>query len=383
MTDDPTAGHWQPPADQPIEAESSHQPDPRGDGDGAPERATPLGRGERATDEPRSPWAPPVSGPPPYGAGYGTTPSRQLGGPNPWAAPDSTFGTTDYIESPPRRRVSPALVIGIVVVVAVALVGGGVALFATNSGPHNASGAAVLPSRSALPQPQSPDNPSAGGSAPNAPLSPGASEASTGPLDRYLLAPSNFGAQARMVLINDGRAVDPDNGVTLDFCNYDYKSEALRSQRVQVQYVNGNPEASNEFVRYRSGGAASAFAELKKAVASCPPSFQEGDGTASHIEQIQAAKGLATNHVVLTFSVTTSGFGGAQTLWTTAVYQFDGDFFSGLYVYGVDKAQVQQSALRLGTQAAKHLGEAAAGKPGTGGGQILQGSAPQQPGVPA
>ena len=67
---------------------------------------------------------------------------------------------------------------------------------------------------------------------------------------------------------------------------------------------------------------------------------------------------------------------------TTAIYQFEGDYFSGVYVYGTDADAVQRSAAKLGAASAKLLAEAAAGKPGTGGGPL---AAPEQsaPGIQA
>ncbi len=390
--DDSTAGHWEPLADQPI-VPPPHEPAPRPD-------AAPAHDAVPPEFPHRSPWAPPAYGPPPSAPTYAapspsgpTYAAPSPGGPFPytgppgfpppgnvWASPDTAYGGYgDYVESPARRRRSPRLVISSVVVLVLVVVGSGVALFAHSS--HSQSSSSPLPSQAARPQP-SPSaqvpSPSEGSATP-----PSGNTAAAGPLDDYLLAPADVGA-ARMTLFPNGRGLDGEFGATLDFCNYHYTTESSRKARVQVTYQGGAQQVSNEFVRYQPGGAQQAFAELKKAVSACPSSFQESDGTVSNIEQAPIIKSLVADHVTLTFAVTTNGLGGQQTLWTTAVYQFDGDFFSGVYVYGADKAPVEQFAASLGAKAAKHIMEAAQGKPGTGGGPMIQqGDAPQQPGVPA
>ena len=48
----------------------------------------------------------------------------------------------------------------------------------------------------------------------------------------------------------------------------------------------------------------------------------------------------------------------------------DGDYFSGVYVYGATRATALAQAERLGAISARHLAEAVSGKPGTGGGQF-------------
>lgn len=391
MTDDPTAGNWQPLADQPIDPGSAD--------------TAPLGNPPRPAEESPAPWkapaygpppAEPIPGPPPHAPAYGPPPepipapppyAPAFGSPpgerNPWAPPDARYPHVDYLESPPRRSLSPKIVVAIVVVLALALAGAGAAVFAPST--HNRSSASsALPSLAASPSPRPSPLPSAQAAPPTPPPSP---VASAGPLDSYLLAPGEVGPGVQMALYPDGRGLQGQLGTTLDFCNYHYTSESSRTTRVQVTYLDPSrhQQVSNEFVRYRPGGAASAFAELTKAASTCPSSFQESQGQiASHIERSPGPKGLVTDHLVVSFSVTTTGLGASQTQWTTAVYQFDGDYFSGVYVWGSDKTQVEQWATQLAVKAAKHIAEAAAGKPGTGGGPIRQnGNSTQQPGEQA
>ena len=49
-------------------------------------------------------------------------------------------------------------------------------------------------------------------------------------------------------------------------------------------------------------------------------------------------------------------------------YHSNGDYFSGVYAYGVSRSLALAEALTLASQSAAHLKEAVAGKPGTGGG---------------
>lgn len=354
MNDDATAGHWEPPADQPM------VPEP-------PE--------ERRTTPPEPSWAPPAYGPPPTSEPTGpTTPNAFATSPpsTGFVYPEGAQSPyrVDYLESPPSRR-SPALLIAIVLI-ALAVVGAGVGLISTSSS-HSTSGVASTPSSSALPQPQestTPSQPPSGGD--GQPPSSGA-----GPLDSYLLPPSAVGAGTVMALIPGGRSVTDQ--ATLDFCNVNYSSENLRAARVQVQYIGTSGQtASNEFVRYRSGGGAAAFGELQKAIAGCPSSYNESAGQVSDIHRLNGVSGLVRNSAAVSFTSTFTGVTGVVHEATTVIYQFDGDYFSGVYVYGANAATVQAAAAKLAAASAKLLAEAAAGKPGSGGGPLAnpQASAP-------
>src|SRR5262249_18627723 len=60
--------------------------------------------------------------------------------------------------------------------------------------------------------------------------------------------------------------------VTLDLCSHLFKTERLRTARIQVYFkaAHGTPTLVNEVVRYRPGGAAKAFAELTRVASHCP-----------------------------------------------------------------------------------------------------------------
>jgi hypothetical protein len=379
MSDDATAGHWEPPADQPITPAQPPPPSWVAPAYGPPPSS------EASSSEPVAPASEPVApasdvddapstttaiDPPPAGFVYP-------------AGAQNTY-RVDYLESPPKRRRSPAMFVAIGLVLLIVIgVGGG--LISTGSG-HSSAGVAGVASASASSHPQDSTKPSpattqnAGpspnASAPNAP----APSTQVGPLDANLLPPSAEGGGTLMALIPGGRSVTDQ--ATLDFCNYDYTSESLRDARVQVQYVSGAALASNEFVRYGSGGAAAAFSEIKKAIAGCPSSYNESGGEVSGIHRLTGLTGLAKDSAAVSFTSTFTGPGGVEHQATTVVYQFDGDFFSGVYVYGTDATTVQAAAAKLAATSAKLLAEAATGKPGTGGGPLT--SAPSgAPGVQA
>ncbi len=297
--------------------------------------------------------------------------------PNPYATPyprsgDNPFAGDTLSSSNGERRPRSGVVAA--VVAAVVVVGGGAAYLAT--GPHHgsrtqsASGSpsvaaaqppVVSPSDGTAPSPNDGTAPSP--SDETAP-SPSASATSTGPLDSYLLSPAGFGPDTRMALIPGGR--DAVGQATLDFCNYTYTTETNRALRVQVEYVGEQGFASNEVVKYQPGAARAAFGELSQAIATCPSTFTTGTTTTTQVQVVTGVGGLVTDHQVLTFASQSQG----ATVWTAIVYQFDGDYFSGVYVYGNSKSAVTQTAEHLGIEAATHLREAAAGKPGTGGGDV-------------
>lgn len=384
MSDDATSGQWDPPADQPVVPEPARETPP------ASTRESPPEPTRESPPEPS--WAAPAFGPPPKADPPTSDPAGAPMPPSVFNGPQASGGfvypdgaqspyRVDYLESRPRRR-SPALIIASVLVV-LALVGSGFGLLSSSTG-HSTSGVAGVPSASASESPHPPDSttpqnstvPSPAPSGDGVPLP----STDSGPLDSYLLPPTDIGAGALMALIPGGRSVSDQ--ATLDFCNFDYTSENLRSARVQVQYVGSGQSASNEFVRYRSGGAAAAFSELQKAIAGCPSSYNESGGQVSNIHRLSDLSGLAKNSAAVSFTSTFTGIGGVVHEATTVVYQFDGDYFSGVYVYGTDAAAVQSAAAKLGAASAKLLAEAAAGKPGTGGGPLAN-PQPSEPGIQA
>ena len=178
-----------------------------------------------------------------------------------------------------------------------------------------------------------------------------------------------------MYLIDGGRSTTDQ--ATLDWCSFKYTSETQRTARVQVEYAGDyvlNP-SGNEFVRYSPGGTTKAWAEIQEAVAGCPATTQTDGYIYSLVQRAPRDAALASHQLVLSFQVL-DPTGQLDMPWQAIVYQFDGNYFSGVYVYGLSRATTLAAAERLGAESALHLAQAAAGKPGTGGGPFQTLSAP-------
>ena len=344
------------------------------------------------TDEP---WGggPPGEQPPYRPPGY------------PWAVPGAPTGRPyigpPYIPPPdptgPTKSRSFIRIAAVIVVVVLAISGTG---FAVIDGRHHDSrSAAAAPATSSKPQPSATTSapaspvPSTSASAPptssapasqppttpTAPAAGGPSAAGTGPLDQYLLAPTEIGAAEQMYLIDGGRSTSDQ--ATLDWCNFKYTSEQMRVARVQVEYSGDDLHPSgNEFVRYQAGGTTKAYSEIQKAVTTCPATSQTDGYTYGLVQRAPHDAALAPRQLVLSFQVI-DPTGQLDLQWQAIVYQFNGNYFSGVYVYGLTRASALTVAEQLGALSARHLAQAATGKPGTGGGPFQSLSSPPDTGV--
>lgn len=171
-----------------------------------------------------------------------------------------------------------------------------------------------------------------------------------------------------MFLIDGGRSTASQ--ATLDWCNFIYSSEALRMTRVQVEYTGNDAlPAGNEFVRYQKGGTSRAWTELQQAVTTCPPTSTTDGYVNSLVQRAPSDNELVARQIVLSYHVS-DPTGQLNLPWQAVVYQFDGDYFSGIYVYGLSRSAALSEAERLAATSAIHLAQASRGKPGTGGGPI-------------
>ncbi len=171
-----------------------------------------------------------------------------------------------------------------------------------------------------------------------------------------------------MFLIDGGRSATSQ--ATLDWCNFTYTSEALRMTRVQVEYTGNDAlPAGNEFVRYQKGGTARAWAEVQHAVATCPPTSTTDGYVNDLVQRAPSDDQLVARQIILSYHVT-DPTGQLNLPWQAIVYQFDGDYFSGIYVYGLTRSLALTEAQRLAAKSATHLAQASRGKPGTGGGSM-------------
>ena len=124
--------------------------------------------------------------------------------------------------------------------------------------------------------------------------------------------------------------------VTLDMCGFTFRSEALRTGRLQVNYViGGKPKLSNEVVSYRPGGAVAAMREVARAVSTCPKtpvgSTVRGVGPMTYRITKLTHPGLLPGYVAL--HLYTSGtYNGKPFAGTSfAIFQARGNFLSGVY----------------------------------------------------
>jgi hypothetical protein len=182
-----------------------------------------------------------------------------------------------------------------------------------------------------------------------------------------------------MYLIDGGRSTSDQ--ATLDWCNFKYTSEQMRVARVQVEYSGDDLHPSgNEFVRYQAGGTTKAYSEIQKAVTTCPATSQTDGYTYGLVQRAPHDAALAPRQLVLSFQVI-DPTGQLDLQWQAIVYQFNGNYFSGVYVYGLTRASALTVAEQLGAVSARHLAQAATGKPGTGGGPFQSLSSPPDTGV--
>jgi hypothetical protein len=127
---------------------------------------------------------------------------------------------------------------------------------------------------------------------------------------------------------------------TLDECHRSYSSESKRAARIQVIYTpkgSSNQEsASNEVVRYHHGGAALAYRQIAHSLATCPSHFSEGRKSVGSDTTIAPRDSkLPAHQVTATQRVTT----GKQKTWSAISFLYEGDLFSGIYVFRDTQAE--------------------------------------------
>ena len=149
---------------------------------------------------------------------------------------------------------------------------------------------------------------------------------------------------------------------TLDLCGRaGYASERLRVDRLQVNYLKKQSRLglSNEVVRYRPGGAATAIREVLRHATSCPAHpIQTGDTAVPSatfiITRLRDAKLLAGAVAVRVRTIATVK-GKRYDQVSYAVYQRKGDVLSGVYSFGPNTPAQRAFALHAAEQSAKVL----------------------------
>ena len=147
--------------------------------------------------------------------------------------------------------------------------------------------------------------------------------------------------------------------LTLDLCGKNYPSDNKRADRLQVSYVmNGGTIAeSNEIVKYQPGGAALAFAELTHTT--CPKQFTEpNNDVVAHTTISRGGAGLLAMSVIVTATIEQHAGG---PIGAASIYQFDGDYLDGVYVFRATVDEALHDALAYATLSATKLRALAGG----------------------
>jgi hypothetical protein len=182
---------------------------------------------------------------------------------------------------------------------------------------------------------------------------------STVPLLRLVLRGSQVGPGYRLTFRPDSRGVR--NLVTLDMCGFLFRSEELRTARLQVNYTKPREpvKVSNELVTYRLGGAALAMREVDEAVAHCPRtpviSTIAGVGPLTYRIARFTASGLLPGAIALRVHATGKVQGHKTSTTVVAIYQTHADTLSGVYVYDGSLAARIRIGIHAGRQSAKNL----------------------------
>lgn len=178
-------------------------------------------------------------------------------------------------------------------------------------------------------------------------------------LAKLVLRPAQIGSGYRLVQRPDGHGAA--GYVTLDMCGYSFISEAMRTDRLQVNYVRAGTalKFSNEVVTYRPGGTRLALQELNDAVDHCPKgpvgSTVQGAPRATYVITRLSTAGLLPGALSLRLHISGTYKGKQFSETDTAVYQVHGNVLSGLYAYGGTTPTREEAALRVARQSAKNL----------------------------
>ncbi len=161
-------------------------------------------------------------------------------------------------------------------------------------------------------------------------------------------AGSGLSETVTVKLAQDGTSVGSDQP-TLQACSAPLPSEKLRKQRLQQDYYDQprRISASDEVVRYKSGGATKAYDEEKAALKNCSSTTDE----TKHIP----TSGLEKELVATTTKVLN---GDGSLVYSAAIYQWRDDLLDAVYVYRGSTTEALGLAVTLAKAAAKNLNAA-------------------------
>jgi hypothetical protein len=179
-------------------------------------------------------------------------------------------------------------------------------------------------------------------------------------LAKLLLRPSQVGPGYRLVQRPDGHGVK--GFVTLDMCGYQFGSEKLRTNRLQVNYVHAGAAVtvSNEIVTYQPGGAAQALEEVAYAASHCPSaplkSMANGVSAVSFkVSPVPFTEPLPAGSVAYAVTISLIYKGKQTKQHDIIVYQIRGNVLSGVYGYGGTLAARTHATLASAMQSARNL----------------------------
>jgi hypothetical protein len=176
---------------------------------------------------------------------------------------------------------------------------------------------------------------------------------------RLVLKASQVGPEYRLRSRPDGQGVK--GYVTLDLCGFTFPSEALRTQRLQVNYVRaGSPLGlSNEVVVYRPGGTQKVLRELRHAVSHCPTgpvgSHIAGFGPVTYRLKTLHPRRLLPGSIVLRVHVVGKASGRHIDLTVVTIYQTSGTVLSGIYTSGGPILAQERLGAHAAAESAKRL----------------------------
>jgi hypothetical protein len=180
-------------------------------------------------------------------------------------------------------------------------------------------------------------------------------------LAQVVLKPAQVGPGYRLVQRPDGHGV---KYVTLDLCGQSFRSEAFRTDRLQVDYYTRSSTAvslSNEVVVYKPGKARTALAEVRYVAQHCPSkpvvSPYGGPAIRYRLTSLSDAQ-LVQGYVALRVDARGVFNGKVKTITVLGVYQVKGDVLVGVYAYpgkGMTFAQTQKVGLHAAEGSARNL----------------------------
>ncbi len=177
--------------------------------------------------------------------------------------------------------------------------------------------------------------------------------------ERLVLRAAQVGAGYELRPFQDGNVVDGQ--VSLDLCGFTFRTEALRTARLQVVYVKPRAplQLSNEVVTYGRDGARKALAELRQAAKSCPRQAvvgpAKGVGPVTYRVSRIRTSGLPSGALALDVRIVGRINGQQADLRATFVYQVRGNILSAVYAYGGEPAARRRLALRAAVASSKNL----------------------------